>query len=609
MDTSAKKKPKRIPLQRVRRITAARPALLIAYDFETTNIKEGTPSPVYLTAYGLKPVMRIEVEITSMRQLALVLKNNFLIEEYEGCKFVAWNGNKYDAYFAAAAILMLDGFIIRPFLTRGHSLRGMRVVWIDEETGDEWTWEFVDGIDMLGLVGTSLAKFTANFAPEHQKLSGVIDFTKESFNPKNPHHREYAIQDSISLYHGMINAQRIMLDHFNQPLTVTMGGACIRIFKANIPEEVKVQPLTDELTAVVREFVMRGGFCYSVRPYRGKVWKYDLNQAYAAAMREARLPSGGAMHALGRVHRFAIVFVVKVTATNLRNKVPFYCRIESGGRIRSMFCTTYIPETWITSIEYDQLVREGWDVECTESYTWEEWFSMKDYVDMLERGRAAANGGPAGPTGTMFKNVGNHSYGKTVEQLEPEEFALARECPPGFLPLYPDGDTDPLDHVFIRPLPDDEVFPKDYHQPQIGAFITAYVRMVVRRAALIDPDAWIYADTDCVVFTRDVTAQLDIHAKRYGAWKIEDSGEEYMFIAKKVYAQVTGAPADKLKRSAKGMHVKELNQTDFERWIEGMPPEQQQTQRNNFLKVMQGGEMFRLQARKGTKVANPLPRK
>ena len=130
--------------------------------------------------------------------------------------------------------------------------------------------------------------------------------------------------------------------------------------------------------------------------------------------------------------------------------------------------------------------------------------------------------------------------------------------------------------------------------------------MVVRRAALLSPDSWLYADTDCVIFSTDVTARLDIDAKRYGAWKIEEQGAHYQIIAKKVYTEV-GAPGY-LKRSAKGMNVKRLTSEDFAEWFEGRPPVQDQVQRNNFLKVMQGAEMYRAQTRRGTAVEATPPK-
>jgi hypothetical protein len=225
---------------------------------------------------------------------------------------------------------------------------------------------------------------------------------------------------------------------------------------------------------------------------------------------------------------------------------------------------------------------------------------MTEYVDKLEVLRANSEGGPSGPKGTMVKGVGNHSYGKTVEALEPIDYSIALDCPEGFAPYYGD-DSDPVEHVFYRFIDDEDQRPKPYHQPQIGSFITAYVRMQMRRVILLRPDDWLYGDTDCAVFSSDVTSLLDIDNKRYGAWKIEEAGAEIQIIAKKVYRMVT-APGAKKKRSAKGMNVKKLLDEEFDDWYAGKPPEQEQMQRNNFLKVMQGAEMFRGQKRKGTKV-------
>ena len=119
----------------------------------------------------------------------------------------------------------------------------------------------------------------------------------------------------------------------------------------------------------------------------------------------------------------------------------------------------------------------------------------------------------------------------------------------------------------------------------------------MRRAALLNPGAWRYADTDCVVFSEDVTEHLDIDPKRYGAWKLEESGTYYRIIGKKIYQNMATGQGH-----AKGLNVRRLTSADYEAWIEGEPPIQEQTQRNNFVKVMAGAEMFRTQIRSGTKV-------
>jgi hypothetical protein len=170
---------------------------------------------------------------------------------------------------------------------------------------------------------------------------------------------------------------------------------------------------------------------------------------------------------------------------------------------------------------------------------------------------------------------------------------------------------------------------KDYHKPQIGAFITAHVRMVVRRAALIDPDAWLYADTDCVVFSRPPIG-LDTHQSRYGAWKVECEGEEYRIITKKVYAKIENekscascnsysnkkctkklSPIEGVSwctsfggkdQPAKGMNVKKLSAQQFIKWSNGEPPTQTQMHRNNLIKVLGGADMYIERVRRGTKI-------
>lgn len=600
-------------MRRVVRKKAPKPRLLCAYDYETDPIAAGTPRPLYITACGkrLPLPMLYESAIDTMQHLQTILVSNFLTEENHNVMFVAWNGNNFDAYFTAAALVTHPDFVMRPYLTRSKSLRGIRVIRredIDNKRAP--CWEFVDGIAMTGLVSTKLVKFLETFAPHLPKLEGTIDFDAgEVFDKLNPDHRRYAMRDSEGLDFAINRAQDIMIENFDQPLAVTMGGACIKILKANIPDEVCVRPLNQTLKGIIRSYVMRGGYCYCVKRYQGPVWKYDLNQAYAAAMRESLLPDGAAVHKSNGIITVpedggefqtarsimveARCYIVRIEAWNDANKIPFYCRSLVSGRMRSQFAIAHIPDTWITSIEHKQLMLEGWRIQVKESYAWNRTFNLKDYVDKLERKRSASAGGPSGAEGTMIKATGNHSYGKMLEELEAKEYVLAADCPPGYAPHYNDGDEDPLEHIFERNQ--DDMHPKDYHQPHIGAFITAHVRMVVRRAALLAPDSWLYADTDCAVFATDVTARLDIDPKRYGAWKIEEAGTDFQIIAKKVYTNtVTG------KGSAKGLHVRKVTPTQFTEWLNGTPPVQEQVQRQNFIKVMQGAEMYRMQLRRGT---------
>lgn len=555
----------------------------IAYDLETTSIKPGTPRPLYLTACGAE--FWHSGRVRSIEQLAIVLINRFLTRENAGARFVAWNGNKFDVYLVSLALLKSPDYLLIPYLTRTKNLRGLRVVLRQyDEKGVEITaslkpkerveWEFLDGLSMtIGSQPVTLKKFLSVFAPDYQKLEAP-DFEHEEFDPENPAHVAYAERDSEGLYHGLMKAQNVVLEHFSIALQPTIGNMGIKIFQRHMPEGVTCWAPPYSAQQAIRDYAMRGGFCFCVKRYRGPVWKYDINQAYAAAMRDARLPAGRCIHSI-KGNPYADVYIARVIASNPRNRVPFYVREIADGK--PCFALTEIGETWLTSIEIEQLRAEGWRVEVREMFFWESSFSMREYVDTLERLRMPA---PKTALGEMLKAIGNNSYGKTVEKLEGVELVLSSEQPPGFAAYQ--AENDELQYVWFRfraPML------REYHQPQIGAFITAHVRMVLRRGILQAPDAWLYADTDCLIFSRPVALPID--PGRYGWWKIEEQGTEYVLANKKVYASIDGAT-----KHAKGMNVKRLVTEDFVRWYEGSPPEQTQVHRQNYIKVLTGFEMF-----------------
>jgi hypothetical protein len=98
---------------------------------------------------------------------------------------------------------------------------------------------------------------------------------------------------------------------------------------------------------------------------------------------------------------------------------------------------------------------------------------------------------------------------------------------------------------------------------------------------------------NCVAF--DSPVDLPLSATQYGYWKQETDGEHYRIIAKKVYASI-GAK----EKHAKGLNIKRLTDDDFKDWFNGIVPVQEQTQRQNFVAVMAGFDMFIERTRRGT---------
>ena len=560
---------------------------MIAYDLETTSFsldgkKSVTPRPLFITAFSEDLGIQYAIEIKSLEHLAQVLEARFLIDEFAGFRFVGWNANNYDVYFICAAVLHLDGFVLRPYLTKNKKVRGAR---ISRRENEKISWEFLDGMSMTGIT-KKLKDFLTVFAPDYEKLESP-DFEHENFNPRNPVHVEYALRDSVGLWYGLQKAESIVAQNFNIGLQPTVGNMGIKIFQSHLPKDVTIWPLPYDVLHIVRDYVMRGGFCHCVGTYHGPVWKYDINQAYAAAMRDCWLPAGKVLRTKS-VNAYAKAAIYCVNATNPKNTVPFYWK-DAGKKYQKSLDN--LERCWLTTPELVQLQKEKWKIEILDGYFWNDHFRMKSYVDKLEALRVHGPGGPKSAQGEMMKSIGNNSYGKTVEQLDGLEIVMARECPEGFS-AYQDED-DLFTHLWFA---FSEPKSKGYHQPHLGAFITAQVRMVLRRAILKNPAAWLYADTDGIMYKEPVA--LELSTTQYGLWKQESNGETYRIIAPKVYAN-----HDASEKHAKGVNINCLTNDDFIAWFNGNPPEQIQSHRKNLLDVMSGHDMFYEHKKVGQRIA------
>lgn len=559
---------------------------IIAYDLETTRIKKGTPRVTYITAFG--EGFTLSKKVHDLVHLKDIVVNKLLTWKNRGTFFVGWNANKFDAYFIVKALLMAgNDYIMRPMVTKSHQLRGLGIVERDrgQELGEMGKthndWEFLDGMAMTGYQ-KDLNSFLMTFAPQYHKLDiGLKRGVR--FNPDNPKHVAYADRDSEGLWYALQACNRLVKKATNIHLTQTIANLGIKNFTRHLPPRVRSMMPPVTAREACYDHVMRGGFVFLQYKYKGPVWKFDLNQAYAAAMRDARLPHGRCMRV--NIWRRGQVGIYRINAhAPAGNIVPFYHKPvpPEGERITALYSFDELRNTWLTSIELEQLDREGWQVEILDGYRWQAAFNMRIMVNKLERLRGSDPQGPNGPLGTMAKQIGNNSYGKLAERLNGINLVYARHCPPGFFPYRPE---DP-DFKYLFCSVDTDDMHRRYHRPHIAAMITAHVRMEVRRAALLGGRYWLYSDTDCVVYARPVKG-LHVHPEAYGAWKQETAGERYTFITKKVYASEDGS-----QKHAKGMTLKNLTSDHYRQWFEGKPPTQIQLQRRNLRHVLAGADMF-----------------
>lgn len=586
--------------------------LLISYDLETTRIQSGTPSVLYITAYGdvrdSKDIYKLSIPITGKNKKKLfcqILEQRLLTKQNNGARFVAWNGNKFDVYFIAESLLESDRWTLQPYLTANKSLRGLRATEIRTEEMPYrhklLHFEFLDGIAMTGITvplgdkeiksldGTIKIKkgFLSTFAPEYQKLKSPNFEEGEEFNYKNKQHIEYAERDSEGLYYAMKKVSEIIYTLTQQDLKPTVGNLAIRHLMNNIPDGVKIKRPADKILEILYGPLKKGGYCWASKQYHGPVWKYDLNQAYAGAMRDAALPCGDIVHTSSYENDNPGIYKVVISRKH-KTKVPFYYKDEKN---IGKFTTGGTVTCWLTSIEIQHLKQDEWGIEIIKGYWWTDSFNLKHLVDKLEKLRATDKDGPSGPLGTMVKALGNNAYGKTLEQIWGDEFVFSKKKPEGYT-LYDSFDSS-MKYIYAR---ERESIPKKYHVPQIGVFTTAHVRCTVRDAANYMPDNFLYADTDCVGFDKKAH-HLHLDPTRYGSWKVESTGDEHIIIGKKVNWKENGGA------TAKGLIVKNLTKQDMLDWLAGKLPVQVQTQRQNILKFLGGRDMFRSQERKGTDVS------
>jgi hypothetical protein len=563
-----------------------------AYDLETVAIAAGSiPEPRYVSVSIAGEVSGWPVH--TFAELHDVIVSEFLTDDLVNHSFVGYNSNRFDAYLVAQSLKNDDGYLIEPWLARGHQLRGMR---ISDTENPKRFWVFSDAMAMTGFQG-SLQSFLDAFAPGERK--GAIDVLH--FDATNALHVAYNHNDTATLQTALDRVDELFADVTGMTAQNTIGKLAIKAFQRNLPEGVLVWPVPQSARDGLN-IAKRGGYVYCRGRYSGPVWKYDINQSYASQMRKP-LPSGRCMETFHEVPELLGLYHVTLSYPG-GAPVPFYARSVDWGSI-GLTDGSAPYETWIVSPEVEHLRAFGWQIEIHNGWVWSDQFDMKEWVDGLQAARIEA--GPKTPKGLAIKAVGNNAFGKTFEEFDGLRLVISGDRPSADYFAYRDDDPEYKDIWFTI----EDVKPADYHRPQLGSFITAYGRVQLMDAAYMSPRAFLYADTDCIVFSEDVTWLLDIDPAIYGHWKVEEEGAVYSFINKKVYfsheakknptAPAIGPVVEyPVTAHAKGVHVQELTLRQFHDWYSGEAiPHQDQLQRNNFIATMAEQDMFVPRGRSG----------
>jgi hypothetical protein len=249
--------------------------------------------------------------------------------------------------------------------------------------------------------------------------------------------------------------------------------------------------------------------------HHGKVYEYDLNSAYPAAM--ANLPSlaGGTWEHVTTFEPGTFGLWHCVAAGNEWNNVkmyPLFVRDKRGILSWPSACDGWYwtPEAELINFPEENLIREGWVFRPVTD--------VKPFADIparyAERQRLKAEGKSAE---RALKLILNSVYGKTAQRVgwDPETGR-----------------------------------PPTWHQLEWAGYITSYTRASMFLAMQQNPDAIIACETDAIFSTEPLNLPI---SKKLGDWSI-DAFEEILYLQSGFYfaKNADGTSVDKMRGFDRG---------------------------------------------------------
>ena len=418
--------------------------------------------------------------------------------------------------------------------------------------GDGQTLELYDS---MALFGFSLEIFAQNFSKIGQKLK--IEWETETFDINNPHHIDYARQDTAILLDSMINLDSAIYDIFGVHVRGTFSSTSLRAYQNFMPENNVYFRLTETQETFCRAGYY-GGICFMTDTNeKTNVESNDINSMYPHCMRNYGVPAGrpyaSKKLAPGKIGLYKI-------RANAPDPLKFGCL---GYRDKHGICWPRGEfETTAFSFEIERALKWGYKIEILDGLVWPRVdFIFDEFVTVCESKRAEYKNSAFE---IVVKLIQNSLYGKFGTKIDGVEVTI----------FPPDVE---IDHTKWRPYvnPDSGVpiiencYEQDterdanYMQPHWAAYITARARGVLLDAFELAPDKIYYGDTDSIKIdsaTADYLRESGalINGGRYGDFKIDGFYKKFRAIAPKVYVY-EDAKNGALKGAAKGIPAKNQN--------------------------------------------------
>jgi len=447
------------------------------------------------------------------------------------------------------------------------------VIWKMED--GKVTKEFIELRDSMALFGGTLDEFAKSFG-EIPKLKEAINFSEEEFNPENPEHVQYLINDVKSLQSALVGMEKVSLEHYGVALGATAAGTAMQAWRATLNAKDKFWKHSKTMDEFFRKCYFGGmvGLSSNKQYPDGNVVTFDRNSSYPASMEKHGVPDGYTKRVLSYVKGKPGFYVVDVEAPDEVAFPLIYSRDERGRPV--LKSGSY--RGYCTSLEYEFALAHGYKLRVVEGVVFSNRiFPFSPFISKCRKEREEFKGEPRELLAKLYQNSLYGKFGaKTLRracfQKICDEDLEVSEC-------FPIGD-DGYYHTLVE---SEDMFVR----PDWAAWITAASRVALYEMIydVFGADSVLYVDTDSVTaaVSDDAIKEIREHASelfagvytpktikvpvsnQYGDWKLEKIWNKFRAVAPKVYAgEALTKKGVRWMGAAKGIPSKAQTSSKFE---------------------------------------------
>lgn len=384
--------------------------------------------------------------------------------------------------------------------------------------------------DSLKAIPLPIAKIPAAFGLEESK--GEIEYRKYTDPP------DYVTPEEIDyVYHDCHIAAQALTQLFTQKLTkMTAASNALNSYKKMVGKKEfdAYFPKLDITIDNDCRHAYRGGWVYVNPAYQDKIVGsgrvYDVHSMYPSIMHDYPLPYGTPIYYDGKYeHDDLYPMFIECISCCFKLKEGHYPSIQLKGSTRFIE-TEYITETgdepqllYLTSVDHELLFfnYDVYNITYVCGYKFRQKVGMfTQYIDYWYGIKQECDSNGNAGLRQIAKLMLNSLYGKFgTNPLKGSK-----------VPYY-----DEVNDIVRYKRPQPEITEPMY--VPVAAFITAWARDKIIRAAVACGDKFAYADTDSVHIVGDIEPDIPIHDSALGYFGLESAFERAKFHRAKCYIE------------------------------------------------------------------------